>query len=107
MALSRGTLERIGGFQALADHLADDAVLGQKVRAQGLSVALADTIPATTVAETHLPDLFQHELRWARTVKSLAPVGLRRLRAAVSAVLGGAAPWRPPAARRGPGWSSR
>ncbi len=75
MALSRSTLGRIGGFQSLADHLADDAVLGQRVRAQGLSVALADTIPATTVAETHLPDLFQHELRWARTVKSLAPAG--------------------------------
>ena len=75
MALTRATLERIGGFHALVDHVADDAVLGQLVRAKGLTVALAATIPATTVAETSLVDLFHHELRWARTVRSVAPLG--------------------------------
>lgn len=73
MALTRGTLERIGGMRALVDHLADDAVLGRLVRAEGLGIVLADTVPATTVPETQLPALFQHELRWARTVKSLVP----------------------------------
>ncbi len=75
MALSRQTLERIGGFAALADHVADDALLGQLVRTLGLSVALADVVPATTVPETTLSALYTHELRWMRTVKSVAPVG--------------------------------
>ena len=75
MALRRETLERIGGLKALADHLADDALLGQLVRDQGLSVALASAIPATTVPETRLPALVSHELRWMRTVKSVAPIG--------------------------------
>ena len=75
MALRRGTLERIGGLHALADHLADDAVLGRLVRAQGLGVALARTVPATTIPETNVPALFEHELRWARTVKSVEPTG--------------------------------
>jgi ceramide glucosyltransferase len=75
MALTRDTLDSVGGFHALADELADDAVLGQLVRARGLSVALADTIPATTVPETHMPALFEHELRWARTVKSVTHGG--------------------------------
>ncbi len=75
MALTRDTLDRIGGLWALADHLADDAVLGQLVLAQGRSVALAATVPATTVPETQMPALFEHEVRWARTVKSLAPAG--------------------------------
>lgn len=75
MALRRETLEAVGGLQALADHLADDAVLGWLVRAQGLRVALARTVPATTVPEGRLPDLFQHELRWARTIRRLEPVG--------------------------------
>ena len=75
MALRRETLERIGGFHALADHLADDAVLGRLVRALGLRVGLAGTVPATTVPETEMQALFEHELRWARTVKSVAPVG--------------------------------
>lgn len=75
MALTRDTLERIGGLLRLSDHLADDAVLGQLVLALGLRVTLAETVPATTVPEVHLQALFEHELRWARTVKSLAPVG--------------------------------
>ena len=75
MALRRETLARIGGLEALADHLADDALLGQLVRDQGLEVALASTIPATTVPETRLPSLMSHELRWMRTVKSVAPIG--------------------------------
>ena len=73
MALRRETLDSIGGLSALANHLADDAVLGRLVKACGLSVALAGTVPATTVAEARLPELFAHELRCARTIRSLAP----------------------------------
>ena len=100
MALTRATLDRVGGFAALASHVADDAILGKLVRAQGLEVALADTIPATTVPETTLPDLFAHELRWARTVRSVEPVGfaLTSLQyplfwAALAVGLSGGAPW--------------
>ena len=75
MALRRETLDRIGGLEALTDHLADDAMLGQLVRDAGLSVVLAGAIPATTVPETRLPALVTHELRWMRTVKSVAPIG--------------------------------
>lgn len=75
MALTRQTLESVGGLQALAHHLADDAILGQLVAARGLSVALASTLPATTVPEMQINHLFVHELRWARTIQSLAPVG--------------------------------
>jgi len=75
MALTRQTLNQVGGLQALVHHLADDAVLGQLVAAQGLRIAMARTVPATTVPELHLGDLFAHELRWARTIQSVAPVG--------------------------------
>jgi len=73
MALRRGTLQAIGGFQAVADEIADDAVLGRRVRALGLAVGLADTVPVTTVPETWLTPLFAHERRWGRTILSLAP----------------------------------
>lgn len=73
MALTRETLERIGGLRALVNHLADDNVLGQRVRALGLRVALAPTIVATTVPETTIGMLFRHELRWARTIRALVP----------------------------------
>ncbi len=75
MALSAGTLDAIGGFPALSPHLADDAVLGRKVRGLGLHVALARSVPATSVIENNFAELFSHELRWGRTVRSQAPVG--------------------------------
>ena len=74
MMLRRETLERIGGLPALVDHLADDNVLGRLVQRLGLTVALADTIPATTVPEATLRALWRHELRWARTIRTLVPV---------------------------------
>jgi ceramide glucosyltransferase len=75
MALTRQTLEQVGGLNALVHHLADDAVLGKLVVEQGLTIALARTLPATTVPEIQLGDVFAHELRWARTIQSIAPIG--------------------------------
>ena len=75
MCLRRDMLTRIGGFDSLRDHLADDNVLGRLVRAQGFEVVLAETVVATTVPETTLLSLWRHELRWARTIRSLEPAG--------------------------------
>ncbi len=74
MALRRDTLGAIGGFASLLHHLADDNALGRLVRERGLAVRLATTVPATTVAEATMRDLLGHELRWGRTIRSLAPV---------------------------------
>jgi len=74
MALRRDTLRRIGGLEALVDHLADDNALGRLVQGVGLTVGLADTVPLTTVGETTIAELFRHELRWARTIRALAPL---------------------------------
>lgn len=100
MALTRHTLQGIGGLAALSNHLADDAVLGRLVAARGQRVALAATVPATTVPETEMGALFQHELRWARTIRSLVPVGFALSAvqyplfwAALAAALAGGAAW--------------
>ncbi len=74
MCLRRDTLMRIGGLMALKDHLADDYVLGLRVRQEGLDVALASCVVATTVAERTIAALWRHELRWARTIRTLEPV---------------------------------
>ncbi len=74
MALRREMLAAIGGLPALVDHIADDNVLGVRVRALGLQIRIASTVPATTVPETGLNALFRHELRWSRTILSLVPV---------------------------------
>ncbi|WBO60108.1 bacteriohopanetetrol glucosamine biosynthesis glycosyltransferase HpnI [Acidocella sp. MX-AZ03] len=75
MAIRKSLLTRIGGLEALADHLADDQLLGRKVLAAGERVALAPVIPATTVPEESFASLFSHELRWARTIRALEPLG--------------------------------
>ena len=74
MAISRATLDRVGGLRALSDQLADDNVLGQLVVASGLRVAVAHTVAEATVAEATFAELWQHELRWARTIRSLFPL---------------------------------
>ncbi|MBV9749456.1 MAG: bacteriohopanetetrol glucosamine biosynthesis glycosyltransferase HpnI [Acetobacteraceae bacterium] len=100
MALRRETLEQVGGFASLVSHLADDAVLGRRVRALGASVALAGTVAATTVPESAMRALFNHELRWARTTQKLEPVGyaLSAMQhplawATLAVVLAADAPW--------------
>jgi ceramide glucosyltransferase len=100
MALRRETLARIGGFASLADHLADDNVLGRLVQRLGLQVALADTVPATTVSEATIGALWRHELRWARTIRALEPVQFAAsvlqypiAWAALTVVLAGGAGW--------------
>jgi ceramide glucosyltransferase len=74
MALHRDTLERVGGLAAVANHLADDQVLGRLVRAAGMDTTLAQVIPATTVPEANFVALYRHELRWARTIRALVPL---------------------------------
>jgi ceramide glucosyltransferase len=75
IALRRETLERIGGFVRLRDELADDHRIGDEVRALGLSVVLSPYIVEARVFERSLADLWRHELRWARTVRAMAPAG--------------------------------
>jgi ceramide glucosyltransferase len=75
MALRAETLARIGGFEALVGLLADDHALGAAVRRLGLRVVVAPVLPAHMTAEASLRALLAHELRWARTVRLLDPLG--------------------------------
>ena len=71
-AVRREALDAAGGFDRLAFHLADDFLLGRRIAAAGYRVLLSDFIVDVVVAETPR-SLFPHELRWARTVRTLKP----------------------------------
>jgi ceramide glucosyltransferase len=75
IALRRAVLERIGGFARIRDELADDHRLGDAVRGIGLATVLSPYIVENRVAEPSLASLWQHELRWARTSRTMAPFG--------------------------------
>jgi ceramide glucosyltransferase len=75
IALRRETLEEIGGFAVIADVLADDHALGAAVRQLPRRVVLSHYLVDNIIAEPSLAQLFRHELRWARTIRLLAPLG--------------------------------
>ena len=75
MALSRATLDRLGGLERFRDHLADDYALGAAVRELGRPLTLSPCVVATTVTERNARDLIAHELRWMRTVRAIEPSG--------------------------------
>ena len=64
-----------GSFEALADVLADDTELGHLARRAGRSIRFAPDVVEAWVNDTDLTALFTHELRWARTIRALQPVG--------------------------------
>lgn len=75
IALRRDTLSAIGGFEALSHHVADDYWLGELSRRQGLRTVLSECLVQTDVIETRLADLAARELRWLRSIRSIAPLG--------------------------------
>lgn len=75
IALRRDTLDAIGGLATLKDRLADDYWLGELTRRKGLATVLSDVLVSTDVTEESLRDLWRHELRWMRTIRSLNPAG--------------------------------
>src|SRR5262249_31508179 len=75
MVCRRETLERIGGFVALAPYLADDYWLGQLVAADGGRVEIVPYVVDTAVTANTFRGLFLHELRWARTYRTARPLG--------------------------------
>lgn len=79
LALSRSTLERIGGFEALKDCLADDYQLARYARDHGLATVLAPVIVETDVIEPTFSALWLRETRWLRTIRSVNPAGFSSL----------------------------
>ncbi|MFY9855601.1 MAG: glycosyltransferase [Terracidiphilus sp.] len=75
LAVRREALEKIGGFQALVDHLADDYELGARVAAAGYRVALSPEVVETSVPPYTWRGYIDHQLRWARTVRDARPWG--------------------------------
>jgi ceramide glucosyltransferase len=74
-AIRGEVLKDIGGILALADHLSDDAELGRLVREAGWAVTFTPDVVETLVNDSDHTELFDHELRWARTVRGLNPLG--------------------------------
>jgi len=75
IALNRATLEKIGGMEQFADHLAEDHALGEAVRRSGYRVAIPSIAIGHDCVEVSFAKLLAHELRWNRTIHTIDPVG--------------------------------
>jgi ceramide glucosyltransferase len=75
IAFKRKTFAEIGGFVDIADCLADDYALGARLRARGYKIAVLPATVGHVCGETSARELWQHEMRWARTVRTIDPVG--------------------------------
>jgi ceramide glucosyltransferase len=69
LAFRRRDLQAIGGFEAVVDYLADDYQIGSRIAALGLKVKLSDVVVETFLPRYTLRGFWDHQLRWARTVR--------------------------------------
>ena len=74
IAMTRVSLDEIGGFPAFKDDLADDYAIGEALRAGG-RVAIPNFTIGHTCVDTELSGLWKHELRWNRTIRNVDPAG--------------------------------
>ena len=75
MIVRRSILHKIGGFEALSNHLADDYMLGKLISNIGYKIHLSNCIVKNVVEESSFKNLILHELRWARTLRRVEPYG--------------------------------
>jgi ceramide glucosyltransferase len=75
IAVSRDTLRRIGGFGAFVEQLWDDYAIGEAVRALGLKVAVPPFALGHVCTEGSSRELLTNQLRHARTIRSIDPLG--------------------------------
>jgi ceramide glucosyltransferase len=73
IATTKHWLGTIGGFAALADMLADDYELGYRVAKAGGRVLLSREVVWTMYPAQTARGFWDHQLRWARTVRLCRP----------------------------------
>ncbi|MGD0289415.1 MAG: bacteriohopanetetrol glucosamine biosynthesis glycosyltransferase HpnI [Candidatus Binataceae bacterium] len=76
VAIKRPALDAIGGFRVLKDMLADDYYIGKLAADRGWGVALSSSIVTTVTHEQTFADFWNHQLRWARTYRTIRPLSL-------------------------------
>ncbi len=73
VATTKTWLAKIGGYQGLADLLADDYEIGNRVHRAGGKVLLSREAVWTMYPAQTLKSFWEHQVRWARTVRLVRP----------------------------------
>lgn len=73
MLMRRSALAGIGGFRAVADHLADDFQIGHRIAAAGGRIELCPVVVECLDAPTGWKAIWTHQVRWNRTIRVCRP----------------------------------
>jgi ceramide glucosyltransferase len=63
-------LSQVGGFEAIGDYLADDYQLAKHITGLGKSALLSTYTVETALGDVSWKGSWQHQLRWARTIRA-------------------------------------
>jgi len=75
MVFRAETLRRIGGFETIANYLADDYQLGRHISQLGYRIVFAPVVVATDLGAESWAQTWRHQLRWSRTIRVSRPSG--------------------------------
>jgi ceramide glucosyltransferase len=75
MVFRAEALRRIGGFEAIANYIADDYQLGLRITALGYRIEFAPVIVETDLGGESWLQTWRHQLRWSRTIRVSRPAG--------------------------------
>jgi len=73
VATTKTWLGKIGGYEALANVLADDYEIGNRVGKAGGRVMVSREVVSTMYPALAFKKFWEHQLRWARTVRLCRP----------------------------------
>jgi ceramide glucosyltransferase len=75
IAARRETLERIGGFDAVKDYLAEDFMMGKLAAERGYGVILSSYVIEHRIGAQRFAANLEHRLRWNRSTRRSRPAG--------------------------------
>ncbi|MGB7435339.1 MAG: bacteriohopanetetrol glucosamine biosynthesis glycosyltransferase HpnI [Candidatus Acidiferrum sp.] len=73
VATTKTWLRKIGGYEGFANFLADDYEIGNRVHQAGGKVLLSREVVWTMYPAMSFREFWEHQVRWARTVKLVRP----------------------------------
>lgn len=75
IAIRKGVLEQIGGYEKFFDYSANDFILGNLIHQAGYEVVLSRHVIDHVVNQSTFRKMWQNQLRWAVTARYCRPKG--------------------------------